>query len=565
MSTDLVARLEADTTDWSAGMQQAAKDGELVTRVIHEQDVSWRALASNAAPAIAQVTTAVTGLVGTLATIRHHKSVIQSIVGPIAAVGTTAVRFIGPVARVVGALVPQWRLAATAVALTATAFKVANSDTARGFADQVTHSERVVESFGRLRQSLSELGEVASSPFGAAEAAFTSLFDAINPLPALVEYTSEKVANLADSATTQVQNLTSWWQKWYDIIEAAPVIFQEGLDAEGAQRVFDEAAAIRERSKEQQAALQKLQDLRGAYEALGQVQANAAAGAELNAKLQEVRDAKTIEAINAQEQYWQKLLKTKIQNGELDAKGVEDAQKIFDLIANQKAWIQAGVIRPEGQIAADAAIKANQKQIDVEDFGAIGAALNEFQAGGATQAQLYTLRKQLELLENIKAEKEAQRILDQEAEESARRKEQIDKSAESQISGLKDQIDLLTGSATKAEIATRKALEAGMSQEQADEIGAMTEQLQQIEEANRLKESKAGKSGRSMDLSFGAEVKGSAGAFQAIAKAMSQGMGQSATDKNTATIAKEASKTNANLGKLITAVEEIEFVGMEIG
>lgn len=560
MSNDLVSKLEADVTDWSAGMQQAAKDGELVTRVIHEQDVSWRALASSAVPAIGEVSAAVVGLVGTLATIQHQRHLIASVTGPIAAVGGAAIRWIGPIARVVGYAVPQWRLLATAVSATAVAIKVANSDTARGFASQVSNSERVVESFGRLKESFSQFGDVISSPFEAGEAAFTSLIDAINPLPALVDFTSGKVAEFTDGATTQVQNLTTWWQKWQDIAAAVPVIWQEGLDAEGAQVVFDEAAALRERNKEQQAALQRLQELKPAYDALRQVQANAAAGAELNAQLQEVRDAKTIEALNAQEQKWQKLIKAKVQSGDLDAKAVEDTQKIFDLIANQRVQIES-----KKNPVADAAIKANQREIDKEQFGDIGAALNAFADEGASQEQINTLRRQLELLENIKAEKEAIRIADQEAAEEARRQEQIEKSAKSQIDGLRDQVDLLTGSATKADIAVRKALEAGMSQQQADEIGQLTEQLDLIEEANRQKEGKLAKGGRGMDLSFGAEVKGSSGAFQAIAKAMSQSMGQSATEKNTAQIAKEAAKTNANFGKLITAVEGIELLGMEIG
>jgi hypothetical protein len=557
---DLRSRLEADVTDWSAGMQQAAKDGELVTRVIHEQDVSWRALASSAVPAIGQVSAAVVGLVGTLATIQHQRHLIASVTGPIAAVGGAAIRWIGPIARVVGYAVPQWRLLATVISTTAVAIKVANSDTARGFASQVSNSERVVESFGRLKESFSQFGSVISSPFEAGEAAFTSLIDAINPLPALVDFTAGKVANFADGATTQVQNLTTWWQKWQDIAAAVPVIWQEGADAEGAQRIFDEAAAIRERNAEQQAALQRLQELKPAYDALRQVQANAAAGAELNAQLQEVRDAKTIEALNVQEQKWQKLIKAKVQSGELDAKAVEDTQKIFDLIANQRVQIES-----KKNPVADAAIKANQQQIDKEQFGDIGAALNSFADEGASQEQINKLRQQLELLENIKAEKESQRALDQEAAEAARRQEQIDKSAESQINGLKDQVDLLTGSASKADIAVRKALEAGMSQEQADEIGSLTEQLDLIEEANRQKEGKLAKGGRGMDLSFGAEVKGSSGAFSAIAKAMSQSMGQSATEKNTAATAKAVEKLPGKFDKLITAVEDIEFVGMEIG
>jgi hypothetical protein len=557
---DLRSRLEADVTDWSAGMQQAAKDGELVTRVIHEQDVSWRALASSAVPAIGQVSAAVVGLVGTLATIQHQRHLIASVTGPIAAVGGAAIRWIGPIARVVGYAVPQWRLLATVISTTAVAIKVANSDTARGFASQVSNSERVVESFGRLKESFSQFGSVISSPFEAGEAAFTSLIDAINPLPALVDFTAGKVANFADGATTQVQNLTTWWQKWQDIAAAVPVIWQEGADAEGAQRIFDEAAAIRERNAEQQAALQRLQELKPAYDALRQVQANAAAGAELNAQLQEVRDAKTIEALNVQEQKWQKLIKAKVQSGELDAKAVEDTQKIFDLIANQRVQIES-----KKNPVADAAIKANQQQIDKEHFGDIGAALNSFADEGASQEQINKLRQQLELLENIKAEKESQRALDQEAAEAARRQEQIDKSAESQINGLKDQVDLLTGSASKADIAVRKALEAGMSQEQADEIGSLTEQLDLIEEANRQKEGKLAKGGRGMDLSFGAEVKGSSGAFSAIAKAMSQSMGQSATEKNTAATAKAVEKLPGKFDKLITAVEDIEFVGMEIG
>lgn len=559
---DLVTRLEADVGGWSAGMERAASDTQQVTYVIHEQRESWSSLAAAALPAIAQVTTAVAGLAGTLATIHHQRTLIASVTGPLAAVGTTALRFIGPVARVVGMLVPQWKLVTTAVAATALAYNVATSETVQDFGRQVSGSEKVTAAVGRLKEAFGNLGSVVSSPLEAGENAFNRFVDAINPLPALVDKTATKVAEFTDTATKGVQDLSSWWQKWLDIAAAAPVIFQEGADADRAQEIFDEAAAIRERAAEQDAALKKLGDVKAAYEALRNTQDAAAHSAMVWGELQEIRNARTIKDLDRIEQAQRKVVIDNIQNG-MDADAVNPLfGPIFDAIAQQRRGIEQGLIKPEGQGSAEAYLKSIQAENEKLQ-GNEGSVLDQFKAKGADPAVLAAIQRELELRQNLNAEKEHQKALDQEAADAERRQEQLRKSAASQIGSLRDQLDLMTGAATKGEIAMRKALEQGHTVAEATQLREMTDEIDRIEQENRKREKVASEKRLKETSGFGALSKGSSEAFTAIFKA-----GRTSNEERAAKAAEKTAagmdKLNSSIETLIDATENIGLVGMEI-
>jgi hypothetical protein len=76
------------------------------------------------------------------------------------------------------------------------------------------------------------------------------------------------------------------------------------------------------------------------------------------------------------------------------------------------------------------------------------------------------------------------------AQEDQKRTETLGKSGENRIANMKDELDLLTKSATKAQIEMRKMAREGYSEEQIREVGRLQEEIDKL---NGKKESGSGK------------------------------------------------------------------------
>ena len=94
--------------------------------------------------------------------------------------------------------------------------------------------------------------------------------------------------------------------------------------------------------------------------------------------------------------------------------------------------------------------------------------------GGATDAILGEIRQREELKKTIEAQKEAEKLAAKQLEDDTRRQNEAWENENEKIAALKDQLDLLTGAATKADIERRKAIEAGFTDAGAEEIAALT-------------------------------------------------------------------------------------------
>ncbi len=156
--------------------------------------------------------------------------------------------------------------------------------------------------------------------------------------------------------------------------------------------------------------------------------------------------------------------------------------------------------------------------------------------------------------ELAKIESQTQKIIDDAAEADRKRNE----SGAEKIQSLRDEIDLLTGAATKAEIAMRDMAAAGFKDEQTAEVGRLMEELDRLkkEEADAKKTDNPGKKGK--DLSAAAQF-GSSSALSIIANASS---GRDPVADNTKKIASEATKTNKTLENLVDRVGDFADISV---
>jgi hypothetical protein len=145
-------------------------------------------------------------------------------------------------------------------------------------------------------------------------------------------------------------------------------------------------------------------------------------------------------------------------------------------------------------------------------------------AAGATQAQVDALRSLQQQIAEVTDAEKAREEVDKAAQDAIRNQHRLHEQGADRIASIKDEIDLLTGAATKADIAMRQMTREGFTQEQIDEVGRLTEEL------DRLEKEKNKKSEKDRPQTLQAALRGSAEA----ASIMLRGVGQNKTEQQLA-------------------------------
>lgn len=559
---DLVSHLEADSSDFVAGMEESAREVDQVTVVIHEQRASWMSLASTAIPAIGEMTASIAGLVGTLATIRHQREIVSGVSSSIAALGATTMRFIGPIARVVGLVVPQWRLVTTAVAATALAVKVGSSDTVRSMAGQVAATEQVRGATDRMGDAFDRIEAVMARPFDLAIGAITGVIDEINPFPSLIDMAAATVSAGANAMASGLEWVATEAEATYDSFEGLMLAVQngEGLSLERAAAYRDEAQALREQARASEELTAKLEAQRIGFQQLGAIQQQAAASAQQQAEVSRIRSLTTIAALDEETRALQQAAGAAELNGTANEESRKRVAELFNAIESQRQAVLSGAVMPTGQREAEAALKSLDDEIARLTGSYEALAEARMREGGANEALLAEVRQRQELKRALDAQKEAEKEAAKQLEEETRRQNAAWERESETIAGLKDELALLTGAATKADLERRKALEAGFTEQGADEIAALTEQLEAARAKDRQKSERGVR-----DQSFQFASKGSSAALTTLFRAENRSNADERAAKAAEKSAKELEKANEALGALISATEQNGFVGMEIG
>ena len=121
---------------------------------------------------------------------------------------------------------------------------------------------------------------------------------------------------------------------------------------------------------------------------------------------------------------------------------------------------------------------------------------------------------------------------------------------------MKDQIDLMNGSATNAEVAMREMWRSGFSQEQIDEVGALTEELDRLKEEEKDSKKKDPKEAKAGKDSLKAAFQGSSEAASIMLRGV--GGGKSIEDiagKQLTVAQQQLDATKANKPQPMTAVD----------
>lgn len=508
---DLSVSITADVSEFTEPMQQVRDDIEQTVTVIHKQEAAWSQLAASAIPAIGQVTAAVASLAGTAMTIRHQQAMFGSIAKALSDYGLLAVR-------VAGMIVPQWRLITTAIGVAALAYKAATSDMIRGAVSSAASSDTLAGSISKIRQSASELVTAIKAPFegltssiGSIAYEFLGVGEALAAAKSIALSFSSAVSSGLKSATKAVY-------EYGDTAATALAITQSWMtmSGEASAKFYEEAGSLRALAAASEAAIEKQQQQRSLFSDLRTMQEAAIRSAENAAEVARIGSLVTVEAVQKEVEALRERAASVILAGKADAEWMKQSEALFFALEKQRQGIL------NGSVVDKAAEEAKKKA------------------------------------------EEARKKAADEAEAAARKQQEMTDRGIEQIARLKDQIDILNGSATQAEVAMREMTRQGFDAEQVVAVGALTDELerlkQEAEEAKKKgkKEPKA----QQIDTSPEAAIKGSAQSFSAIFAASRRDTDERMA-KASELATQELKKLNNQIGKLVNR-DPVVVAGGEI-
>lgn len=528
---DLTVNVKCDVSELTDGMTEARHQLELTTTNIEVQDSTWKALANSVvqaaaaiAPSIARIAEASTGLAGTIVAYRAWAPAISAVAAPVAGLGSAFLRFGGIAASVVGFIVPQWKLVTTAISAGLLVYKVATSDIAAESYKSVVGSASVTESVGRLSTSLEKLGQAAGAPFGQVSAGAESLLQSINPFPFIMGTIERETASWIDTATAGIEYVTPLVVEFGDVAETAVFVTSSWgqATAEQTQNFYEQGKALRDLAAETEriSALQEAQ--RPLFQNLGAMQAAATAAAQQSAEIRRIGSVQTIEDINQELNALQQKAAQEILTGQATEESQKQTAALFAAIANQREAILAGNVKPQ-ESPVEQSLEAARKALFALEYGQDAAAVAALREKGATDEQVAALEQLQEATRRVTEEKRAEKEAEDELMAAAKKAEAENQKwaddmaanfqrGEDRISALKDQLDLASGAATKADLAMRDALAAGFTDEQAQEIADLTAQLDELR-GNKPERAAESKSAQFAQL-------GSSAAFSSIFRNM---------------------------------------------
>ena len=535
---DMVAKLSLDSSGFTQPIQQAASDaessGQRIITILHKQEASFANMIASTIPAMVELGASIisTGVdktaqmavatansansmvmlaAGTLqagaAFVQLGLAIAQTSIGTITAIGAATiatgaavitangswstagqviVSYGSTAFSVLSKFVPQLKGIAVAITAVTVAYKFSQSEIGQSAIRSITNNGKVQASYSRLSESIVSLKGTFTRPFSDSAATAGSFAQYIiqewTPLPLIGRKIGEGLSfgmDLASSAINATSNAVTLVTDSITGLALAAASGDFGLTG----RFTAEAEALRNLAKETERVLALQNSQSSSLKMLADAQADAAARASRASEITEIGHIKTEAAINAETTRYQQLFASQIQSlkvGEQLTAGQRAHMKsVIDTLAAQREGISSGRIT-EDAAATAAPIKEEAEPINraAKSYEAAQQSLVKLQMGQEAYARaaimamdatddevvaLLTLHDQTVALEA--AQKQQQKT------------DQLFTQGANKITEMKDQIDLLTGSATNAEIEMRKLSRAGYDESQIAEIGKLTEQM----------------------------------------------------------------------------------------
>lgn len=353
---------------------------------------------------------------------------------------------------------------------------------AYGKADEYLNGElsNSIFAFTETKATVSDVG----AALGEAGAALGIAGDGIGSVSAQIAQSIlywtgvESAINAVDSAVAAVVSTGAQAVRdWALGVQVLSDSFSDMVSPAGAS-----AAALRDMAAASEELIAKQEAMRPLFANLAAMQAGAAAQAEHNAEVQRIGSIATVDAINLEINALQQRAAAAILAGTADENSQKKTAELFAALENQRKKIESGGMKKQetksaGQSAVESAENALRQLTLGQDEAAVAAAIN----AGATADEVAALRELQAEIAGVTAEQKAREESEKAAKDAANEQQRLYEQAESQIGNMVDQIDLMTGAATKADLAFRNALKDGFTREQANEIKALAEETARLE------------------------------------------------------------------------------------
>lgn len=454
---ELSIGVSCDASELTAGMTQVRDELTQTTVAIQRQEASWSALANSAIQAVASIGPSVIGLSSQLVALfatRRAMAVFWDWGGY-----ALRVAQMFPPLRLVAIGLGSVLAAAKLTAAGITSLKDAFQGSVDGTGESILGYNRLHGATGRLRESMATLGTSLVQPFRDGASAIGNYLASFSPLPSL----AGMAASAFDGLSSAANYVSSGLKSATATATTAAFILATGASHDAAAAFTEQGQSLEKLSAQTTAFISKQEAARASFQSLKSIQENAADTAKNAAEVAKVASILTVEGIDQSIAALREKSAATIMAGDADKAWEQQTASLFNALEKQRQGIIDGTVVDQAAIDAKKAL----------------AKATEDAAKAAADA----------------AEKEQQKTL----------------SGLAKITSLKDQIDLLNGSATNAEVAMREMWRSGFSQEQIDEVGSLTEELDRLkeEEANSKKKDPKEKSGKSGPDSLKAAFQGS--------------------------------------------------------
>lgn len=403
------------------------------------------------------------------ATVRAHKDIEQS--SGLAAKATEQAR---------DRMEPFVAMLGKRVVLAALAYRVGLDEVIQASMRHLGVNAEFRKSVTGLGGALSQLGATIVTEFtngvrGSLMALVTAT-TGFTSLTEVVDYSARQVSGWASTATSAVKAVTEGVKEAGLVFGTALAIFQ-GMGDDEAVAFYREGKALNELAAQTEIVIQKQQALRDAFDYINASAGKAASGQKIAAEIARIGTVETVEALD------EELRALKRQQEQVDAgtrmtkAWKQEMDQITAAIERRRAALENP---PKDDFAAKQIESAHQALMRLT-LGETGYAVAMAQAHGASAEQIQMLHSKLTSVEQITQAQTAQKAAEQAIQSAQEQANQRYETGAERIASMHDQIDLLTGKATKAMVAMRELSRQGFDEAQIAEIGRLQAELDKLD------------------------------------------------------------------------------------
>ena len=406
-------------------------------------------------------------------TTKAHKDVEQS-TGVVAKATEQAQERMGPFVATLG----------TKVVLAALAYKVGLDEVIQASTRHLSVNAEFRKSVTGLGGALSNLGSTVITEFtNGVRASVMSLVTAttgFTSLSDIVDYSAKKVTGWANATTAAVKMASDGAKDSGLVFGTALAIFQ-GMGDDEAVGFYKEGRALNELAAQTDIVINKQQALRDAFDYINASADKAAKGQKLSAEIARIGTLSTVEALD------EELRSIKRQQEGVDAsvRKTSEWRKEMDALTQAVERRRAALENPQKDDFAAKQIESAHQALMRLTMGETGYAVAMAQAHGASAEQIQMLHSKLTSVEQITQAQTAQKAAEQAIQAAQEQANQRYETGAERIASMRDQIDLLTGKATKAMVAMRELSRQGFDQSQAQETGRLQAELDKLEASKK--------------------------------------------------------------------------------